>query len=424
MDKNKIQLKDKIGLKAPYGVWGELPIAYLGTTLTCKAGVGSLLLRATLRSVCTAMRRFAPVSDADSRHHSVQPVPYVRAGAKSKTLKKISHAILISLFLFLFTYAETSILGTAESLLVRQEYDSARSVVDAVLKQAPEDNYALYLKIAIEQTEILDYESYLVRNAAFIALADSVMTVLENRLPALRGKDSVACLFYVGNIHGGISVLQAKVGAWFPALNSALTSVNMLKEVARVDSSLNAALLGIGVFNYYLSKSFKWLPLINADSEKEGVRMIEKAAAAAFPYNYAAKNSLCWILIERKKYGRADSIARTVLCTNPNNTIFLRIRTLIALWSGNDSAAVKLGERLGNIALVRKPVNWSDLVAAHYVVAAGYDALGRGTEALAAADEVAGKKIPAQFKQIPHIKKNLRKIQAIRKKYRPGPKKR
>ena len=309
-------------------------------------------------------------------------------------------------------------LAQADTLLVKQQYQAAKTYLADYLKNAPDDNEALYLRVAVDQTEILDYESYSIQNAQFTKTADSIRTVLEGRLAKLHGKDSVRCLFYIANIYGGLGVIMGKTGEWFPSVKSSMTSITMLKEVLRLDSTVIAASLGVGIFHYYLSKSFKWLPFIDERSEEEGIRNVERATRAPFPFGFAAKNSLCWILIEHQEYRRADSIALSVLAEAPDNTIFLRIRCLIALWDKRFDDAVALGKRLAQLSNARSPVNWSDLVLAHYVMSSGNDALGREKEAVAAADYILNAPMPPKVQDIPPIKRNLKKIQAIRKKYK------
>jgi hypothetical protein len=327
--------------------------------------------------------------------------------------------IVIGCCLSTTVIAQTSPTGLAETLLVKQEYTAARAVVKERLTVDPGDNTSLYLLDAIQQTEILDYESYLVQNDQFMKLSDSIKAVLELRLPTLSGPDSLKCLLYIANVYGGKSVLLAKTGNWFAALKDAITSVTLLKEVERLDSTMYAAALGIGVFHYYLNKSFKWLPFVDANSEKEGIAEIEKATRAPYPYSCAAKNSLCWILIEKRALKRADSIAESVLMEMPDNTIFLRIRCLISLWNKQHEQTVALGEKLAGLSLKRDPVNWSDLVLAYYAVAQGNDGLGKKKEARRAIEFIRGKKIPSEYKTIPPVKKNLRKISALWTKLHP-----
>jgi hypothetical protein len=309
-----------------------------------------------------------------------------------------------------------SSLAVVDTLIAKQEYAAASALLSHHLDSVPADNNALYMLVAVEQTRILDYESYQIEGDSLYNTADSIKKVLTSRIPQLTGKDSVQCLFYIATIDGCMSVLQAKKGEILPALKNAIESVTMLNEVVRLDSSRYEAYMGIGLFHYYLNKSFKWLPFIDANSEMEGIVKVQQATFAQFPYDYAAKNSLSWILMERYKNKQVDSIAAGVLSIYPDNTIFLRIRCLNALWSKQYATAVSLGENLAKVTLKRLPENWSDMVLAYYVIASGNDKRGKKKEAIAAADYILGAPIPIKYREIPHIKKNIRRIQNIRKK--------
>jgi predicted Zn-dependent protease len=123
-------------------------------------------------------------------------------------------------------------------------------------------------------------------------------------------------------------------------------------------------------------------------------------------------------LIERDDFRRADSIAQSVLNEFPDNTIFLRIKALIKLWTGRYNEALKSGRRLVTLTERRRPFNWSDLVAGYMVLVQSYDKLGRKQEACSTAQSLLGLKIPAEYLQIPHIKKNVKYISGIRQKCR------
>jgi hypothetical protein len=316
-------------------------------------------------------------------------------------------------------FTVSSIYDSSMVQLINQNYRGAKTILEKHLASNPDDLKARYLLFSIEQTRILDYESYLVEQKQFQGMADTLKTFFERRIATLSGSDSTTCLFYLANVYGGKSVMQAKTGNWFDGVKNAITSVTMLREVKARDTGFFAADLGTGIFNYYLSTSFKWLPFVE-NKEEEGLAAIESAIKAEFPYNYAAKNSLCWILIERKNFQRADSIARSVLSEIPDNTIFLRISALIALWTGRYADALRSGNRLAALTDKRVPVNWSDLVAAHTVLVQGNYELGKKNEACNAADRILSRKIPAGYMEIPHIKKNMKYIASIRQKCRKG----
>jgi tetratricopeptide (TPR) repeat protein len=336
---------------------------------------------------------------------------------------KKSFVLAITGIVFLATAAEkkttvaTSIYDSAMVHLIRQHYDRAASVLSAHLETNPLDLKAWYLQFAVEQTRILDYESYIFENKSFQVMADTIRRLFESRLQALHGTDSTTCLFYCANVYGGISVMQAKSGNWFDGVKNAIKSVSMLRLVKKRDSTFYAADLGLGIFNYYLSTSLKWLPFIDA-KESEGIESIFRALNADFPYNYAAKNSLCWILIEQENFKRADSLAMSALREFPDNSIFLRIKALIALWSGSYMEALYYGHRLIGLTEKRVPLNWSDLITGYTVLVQGNYENGNIKESVDAARIILEKKVPCEYLDIPHIKKNMKYISGIRQKYR------
>ncbi|MCL2688234.1 MAG: hypothetical protein FWE57_00110 [Chitinispirillia bacterium] len=300
--------------------------------------------------------------------------------------------------------------------MVRQQYNEAAKLIGAHLQKNPNDIHALYTLATIEQTRILDYESYTIDGKRFIVLSDSIRKVLDNRLRSLSGQDSVAALFYSANLLGGIGLIQAKCGEWFTGARNAMASVNALKQIKRIDPGHLGAELGIGAFDYYFGTSFKWIPFVSGNVER-GIEAVDRSLNAPFPFDYAAKSTYCWILIDRKQYKKADSIAHSVLSRNPDNTVFLRIRALIALWSGCYKSALPFGEKVITLAEKRTPVNWSDLVMGYYIVIRCHEHFGRKNEALAAAQKALAIQIPAEYRNIPHVKDNLKYISDINSKY-------
>ena len=312
-----------------------------------------------------------------------------------------------------------SLLDTALVCLITQQYDAARKLLATDTAMTPLNVRKRYLSFAVEQTRILDYESYMVEQKQFQGYADSLRPWFEAALPKLSGDDSTKCLFYLANLYGGISVMQAKTGRIFDGMKNAVTSISLLKLVKKRDSTFMAADLGIGIFDYYLSTSFKWLPFVE-NRTQEGLDAIERALSADFPYNYAAKNSYCWILIDRQEFRHADSIAQSVLDEYPDNTIFLRIKAMIALWTGKYPQALELGKQLIAISEKRQPQNWSDLVAGYTILVKGYSETGRDGEACSAASAMLSRKIPHSHLEIPHVKKNMKNITAVAQKCRKG----
>jgi hypothetical protein len=306
-------------------------------------------------------------------------------------------------------YAEIHVdpfIDSALVCLVKQEYGAAEDLLEAVLDADSDNIDALYLLVTVRQTMLLDYESYTVEGDSFLKLADEVLARLEAYKPSAVDDEPVKLVFYMGNIIGGKGLIQAKNDKWFGAVKNALKSVSLLSKVRERDSTFYAAYLGLGVFNYYLSQNLKWAPFMG-DKSREGLRDIEKSTRARFPFNYAAKNSLAWILIDRQNYRRADSIVSSVLADYPDNTIFLRIKSRIKLWTHQNEEARDLGMRMAELAYQRSPVNWSDFLSGYQVAAEGCVKMGREKEGRAIAEKALRLEIPASARKIPYVREHL-----------------
>jgi hypothetical protein len=304
-------------------------------------------------------------------------------------------------------------LDSVRYLLIHQEYKGASAAINRYLKVYPNNVEALYLLLVTDQTRILDYESYFLEGPVFLSAADSIRQILQKQLKCAKGRDSVMCLFYLANVYGGISIMQAKTGKWLEGVKNGLVSVSMYKEVRKRYPEFYAAYYGIGVFNYYFNRNLKWIPFTESKCQ-EGMSYIEIALNADFPFNHAAKNTLCWILIDRKEYKRADSLANSVLVDYPDNTIFLKIKALIALWCNDYQNSIKLSSNFIQLTQKRAPLNWPDLVTGYNVLVESYNRMGMKCESKEAADIILEKTIPTDFLWLPQIKSELKMNSDIR----------
>lgn len=302
----------------------------------------------------------------------------------------------------------------AQRLMIAQRYPEARAAARAVLANDPRNIDAIHTLAAIEQTRILDYESYTVDGLQFVSLADSLLRMLENIERGLRGADSVRSVFYRANILGGIGVIHAKRGAVIDGARISLTSQNLYKAVKRIEPDHLGADFGLGVFDYYFGTTLRFVPFVGGGSVERGLAALERSLGAPFPFNLAAKSAYAWILIDRKEFARADSLARAALRVAPGSTLYLRIRALIALWTGQFENAIVIANRLMDASRSRAPVNWSDLILSYYVIASANDNLGRREDASAAAQAGLALDMPQAYRNIPHVREHYRNLNRLR----------
>jgi len=311
---------------------------------------------------------------------------------------------------------QENIPDSTDFFLMAQQYQKALDLARILLNRNPANIEALNLICTIKQTEILDYEAYSIDGAGYIGYADSALSVISGCLDNKRGKDSLDALFYIASILGGKGIILAKNGSWPSAVACALRSSGYLKQIIKIDPSYFAAYYGIGIFNYYLSRNLKWLPFFG-DRREEALHQLAQAAIAPFPYNYAAKNSLCWILIERNELASADSIASETIEKYPDNTLFLRIkiRTSIGLMHWNTARLT--AQKLIEISSLRTPPNWADMISGYQALACCCDNMGLYSDCREAAGKALSLKVPEAYCKIAFVKKHLKYLADIKKKY-------
>ncbi|MBD3320062.1 MAG: hypothetical protein GF350_03105 [Chitinivibrionales bacterium] len=308
-------------------------------------------------------------------------------------------------------------LEKAIEAIVAQEYRKADELFESILRKNPDNADALYLRLANHQTRILDYESYALEAESFIALCDSVEKALWRIIDTKRGNDSLWCVFYIGSAQGGKSVMLAKSGKWLAAARDALSSVAIFNSITKKDSTFYPAFLGTGIFKYYLSQSLKWLLLLGGNRAEEGIREIERATQAVPPYDLAAKNSLCWIFIERGEFQRAELLVKSILDSMPDNTIFLRIHANIAYNRKEWKELSRVAEKMIELSEDRSPVNWSDLVLGYEYLIHYYDYLKKRRKVLYLSRKALNLSIPDTSRQIVYVKEHLKRIEEMRLRY-------
>jgi tetratricopeptide (TPR) repeat protein len=309
-----------------------------------------------------------------------------------------------------------ALLDSAKVYLMTQNYAKARRMVDAALLKRPDIQEAHYLKCAIMQTEMLDYESYAEEGEVFLKHADSVSKMLSFRLPLETGKDSIKCLFFLGSTLGGIGIIQSKLGNVPFGARNAMASIGYYKQVIKLDPEFKAAYLGIGVFNYYLSESLRWVPFF-VDKRQEAMEQLQLATQAPFPYNYAASNSFCWILIAQGNFQKADSLASHVLLRYPDNTMFVRAKVRIALACRQWDASIEQARRLIGLSTKRDPINWSDICSGYQAMLLAFDKLGMKKECKDTSEKALSMVVPERIRKIQNVRKQLKFIAEIHEKY-------
>lgn len=262
------------------------------------------------------------------------------------------------------------------NLIMKQDYVSALQVCNSNIESDPSNIDAVYLKLAVLQAQVADYETYAIDGLNCISAAESTLSLVEKKLATTSSDDEkTKLMFYKGNIYGVLSIVKAKRGNFLPGIKVARASYDAFKRIEKHSSEIPDILYGLGLFDYYLGDNLKWIPGLGKRAIK-GLEFLFISSGSDSPFRYAAKNSLLWILIERGEFKAADSIASEVLESFPGNTLFLQIKSRAVFGAAEYEKAIMLGEKLIDLSFKRNPVNWSDVLSGYQLITASYLKLG------------------------------------------------
>lgn len=204
---------------------------------------------------------------------------------------------------------------------IEQNYSQAIKLFNRIKTEFPKEPAGYFFEAAAIQTQMMDYERY-EQEDLFKALLDTTISLAKAKLK--KDKTDAWAYFYLGSAYGYLALNKAKQDKLLEAFQYTRYSVNALERSIRLDSTLYDAYLGIGMFKYYqgqFSKYLSWMPFVN-DERETGIAMIKKAMAKSKFSKDSALSSLCWILIEEKKYDETAFLLNQAMSEFPETRLF------------------------------------------------------------------------------------------------------
>ncbi len=215
-----------------------------------------------------------------------------------------------------------SLLAAGIRLSIEQSYDEALLLANRLEQEQVDNPVGYFLRAAILQTRMMDYESY-TQEKEFLELLRKTIGLAKRKLR--QDSDDAWTHFFLGASYGYLSFYRAKQNKYWEAFQTAKRSVAALEAAVAKDSTLYDAYLGLGTYKYYLSRlnrHFTWLPFVE-DSREEGIRLIKLAMTRSRFSRYSAMNGICWIFIDEQRYQEGLNTINDVLAEFPDSRIFL-----------------------------------------------------------------------------------------------------
>jgi len=186
--------------------------------------------------------------------------------------------------------------GIDQTLLC--QFDSAMSTFKTLRTIKPDNIVGYFYLAATLQSKMMDYETTSQADE-FYSLINKAIDIGES-VREKNNNDSWT-LFYLGTSYTYKGMFQAKTGGLIKGFVSAKKGIGYLRRAVKIDSSLWDAYLGIGNYDYWSGRFYKylkWLPWIR-DKREQGVRLLELAVKKGTFSKWIGINSLAWVEYDR-----------------------------------------------------------------------------------------------------------------------------
>jgi tetratricopeptide (TPR) repeat protein len=179
-----------------------------------------------------------------------------------------------------------------------------------------------FYRSALLSGEMIDYEDTL-GMGRFFAESQRCIDLAQARIDS--GNEVADDYFYLGSVLAYRSLFWGHIGSYWKTYRAAVKSRRALERCLEMDSSYIDARVGIGNFQYWMSKSFdfvNWLPVMR-DEKDDGIAQLEMVIAAEPKSKYLAISSLANIQLDRGEYMEALHLARLGKARYPGSRVFL-----------------------------------------------------------------------------------------------------
>lgn len=234
---------------------------------------------------------------------------------------------------------ESALVG--KELLFRRQYDQAYALFDKLEKEYPDSPTGLAGKMAAWQVKMFEHDDFRFKSQ-FEAAEKEYAKFSHKRLR--KGDVPSWDLFVYGAADGMRGFFKTREEKWWGALSNALHAVRMLKQLKWREPDLVDLDLGLGAYKYWRSvvtNEIKFLPFFG-DHRKEGIQLLERAAAEGKYATDLALANLVYIYGDSKDYDKAFKTADRLLSMYPQNIIVRYLKGKFSLWAGKYDQALAI----------------------------------------------------------------------------------
>jgi tetratricopeptide (TPR) repeat protein len=250
-----------------------------------------------------------------------------------------------------------SLVVSGIDFILRQDYDRADSVFNAVTDRYPDQPAGYLYRAAVLQAHTIDFDVPIEKEKF-----DSLL---------IKGRDAAEKIsfpwgrYFLGTADGYDAYERVERGDWFGGVRKGMSSASKFEEIIQKDSSFYDAYIGIGTYYYWRSRKtafIRWLPFVNDDREL-GIKMLITGAEHSEYNRFAAMSALISIYLDAENYIQAEEWSKRGLNSYPGNRVFLwGLATALDRQNHAAEAAAAYSTLLENIVIAHAPHPYNEIV--------------------------------------------------------------
>jgi len=267
-----------------------------------------------------------------------------------------------------------SLLNRCIDVTFLSDYQEAYRICDR-LEQLVDGPLAPCYRSAVTAGEMIDFEDTL-GLGRFLSESQRCIEMAEIRINA--GTDVAEDYFYMGSTLAYVALLYGHQSSYWKAYRAAVRSRHALETCLELDSTFVDARVGIGNYQYWMSRSLdilNWLPVFR-DEKKAGIAQLQRVIAQHTRAKYLAISSLANILLDQGEYREALRLARLGLTRYPGSRAFLWQEGAAELGLGSYTRANDIYHELLAQILSSPPNNHHNELSCYASLVVGYYELG------------------------------------------------
>lgn len=202
------------------------------------------------------------------------------------------------------------------------KYAEAESAAVRIIRLSPNTPEGYFYRAAVVYSMIIDYEE-LIRPDDFNDYLNKAESSAKNILA--KEPNCGLSLFFLGSSKAYRSSFYLRCAKYYAALNEGLSSVDYLRKALEADSSMYDAYMGIGSYDYWLSRKtafLRYLPLIT-DQRAKGINELYTAVSKGRYSPESASSALAWVLIDAGRPLEAVKVTEPFYKKYPSSRFFM-----------------------------------------------------------------------------------------------------